>query len=274
MVHRHHDGGVAIYSGNDRHRALVCPATLEWIQGVGIGLFAAGGMLFQNDGLQYTRASTSAFLTQFYAVLIPLWIALRSRRNPPRIVWVALTLVLVGGAVLAGFDPRHMHLGRGEAETLLSSLFFMGQVLMLSHEEYRGNRPIAITAVMFLTESAVFLLMIAVMQPSGAALRTPFQSMAWLAFMGIITVFCTLAAFLLMNGFQPRITPTEAGLIYCIEPIFSSILALFLPAWFSGWANIQYANESLTSSLLVGGALITIANVYLQVKQSSSGISY
>ena len=65
------------------------------------------GMIFQNDGLQYTSASTSAFLTQIYAILIPLWLALRRRRLPPAVVWVSCVLVLAGVA-----DPRAVRLGR------------------------------------------------------------------------------------------------------------------------------------------------------------------
>ncbi len=70
----------------------------------------------------------------------------------------------------------------------------------------------------------------------------------------------------MMNAWQPKITATEAGLIYCIEPIFGSGMALFLPAWYSTWAGIDYANERATWTLLVGGSLITIANVLLQLK--------
>ena len=51
----------------------------------------------------------------------------------------------------------------------------------------------------------------------------------------------------------------------CFEPIFASVFALFLPAWFSGWATIDYANEKLTANLLVGGGLITMANVLIQL---------
>jgi len=77
-------------------------------------------------------------------------------------------------------------------------------------------------------------------------------------------VFCTLGAFMVMNVWQRHVTATEAGLIYCSEPVFASLLALFLPAIFSSWANIHYANEILTLRLLVGGGLITAANVLLQ----------
>ena len=43
-----------------------------------------------------------------------------------------------------------------------------------------------------------------------------------------------------------------------------SVMALFLPAWFSSWAGISYANESLTGQLILGGVLVTVANVLLQ----------
>jgi hypothetical protein len=69
-----------------------------------------------------------------------------------------------------------------------------------------------------------------------------------------------------MVAFQPRITATEAGLIYCVEPIFASALALFLPGWMSAWAGINYPNETATWTLLLGGGLITAANVILQLR--------
>jgi hypothetical protein len=88
----------------------------------------------------------------------------------------------------------------------------------------------------------------------------------WVGLTLALTLTCTLGAFLLMNTWQPKITATEAGLIYCFEPIFGSVLALFLPALFSVWCGIAYANETATGSLLLGGGLITVANVLLQLR--------
>jgi len=133
----------------------------EWVQGGVIGLFAAAGMLLQNDALHYTEASTSAFLTQFYAILIPVWVALRHRANPGVRVWVCCVLVLAGVAVLGRFDWREMRMGRGEWETLLSSLFFMGQILWLEKREFAANRALKVTLVMFATEAVVFWVAVA-----------------------------------------------------------------------------------------------------------------
>ncbi len=238
----------------------------EWRQGLIIGLFSSAGMLLQTDAMQFTAASTSAFLTQFYAILIPVWVAVRARRSPGVMVWTCCALVLVGTAILGQFDFRALHLGRGEAETLLSSLFFMGQILALERKEFAGNRPERITFVMFVTEAAVFGVLAAVVAPDAAALVVPWRSAPWLGFTGVLTVLCTYGAYSLMNAWQPKITATEAGLIYCIEPIFGSVMALFLPAMFSGWAGIAYENETATWTLLVGGGLITLANVLLQLR--------
>jgi len=183
-------------------------------------------------------------------------------------------LVLIGVAILGRFDPRAWGggggsgsgFGRGEVETLLSSLFFMGQVLTLERKDFAGNRPGKITFVMFLTQAAIFGLLAGAIAPEPRALLAPWASPTWLAFTLLLTVFCTLGAFSLMNAWQPKITATEAGLIYCIEPIFGSAMALFLPAWFSAWAAIDYPNESATWTLLVGGGVITLANVILQLR--------
>ena len=237
----------------------------EMVQGVLLGLTAGTGMLFQNDGLQFTDASVSAFLTQFYAILIPVWLALRSRRWPPGIVLLCGALVLAGVAVLGRFDFRTMHLGRGELESLFCSLFFMMQILLLERPAYAANRALPVTLAMFATEAVIFSIMALGTAPHWTDVLVPWTSGPWLGFTGLLTLVCTLGAFILMNTWQPRITATEAGLIYCIEPVFASVLALFLPALFSAWAGVAYANEQLTWHLLLGGGLITLAYTLIQL---------
>jgi drug/metabolite transporter (DMT)-like permease len=238
----------------------------EWRQGLILGGFAAAGTSVQNDGLQFTAASTSAFLTQFYAILIPIWTAFRLRHNPGALIWTCCLLVLAGVAILGRFDWEKWQFGRGEWETLLCSVFFMGQILTLERRDFASNRPANITFVMFATQGAIFAAAALVLAPSAAALVIPWQSPPWLLLTLVLTVFCTYGSYSLMNRWQPKITATEAGLIYCIEPIFGSVMALFLPAMFSAFALIAYPNEIATWRLLAGGGLITLANVLLQMK--------
>jgi drug/metabolite transporter (DMT)-like permease len=237
---------------------------LEFEQGFGLAVFGAAGILFQMDGLSYTAASTSAFLTQCYCVFIPIWVALVSRRWPKRKVVLCVGLVVVGLAVLADLDFRDLKLGRGEGETLIASLMFTGQILWLERPRYTANNPIRFSIVMFVGMAVLSLPLVLLTAPNAAACVKAYASPAAGSFLAALVVVCTLGAYLMMNYWQPHVSATEAGLIYCVEPVIASALALFLPAWISVWANISYANETLTTRLLIGGGLITVANVLLQ----------
>jgi len=241
----------------------------ELRQGLELGLFASAGTVLQNDGLQFTSASVSAFLTQLYAVMIPALVALRLRRSPGARVWLCGILVLTGVGILGHFDWRTLSFGRGEWETLACSVFFMGQILCLERREFATNDPLRTTLVMFLVQALAFSVLLFFTAPSATAIWQLCASPSWLGLTLALTAICTLAAFLLMNTWQPKITATEAGLIYCFEPIFGSLLALVLPAFFSVWCGIAYANETATWALLVGGGLITVANVLLQLRPPS-----
>src|SRR5207247_3557171 len=96
-----------------------------------------------------------------------------------------------------------------------------------------------------------------------------FQSTPALVFMGILTGFSTLGGYLLMNRWQPFLSATQAGLLYCLEPVFASLFALVLPEWFSAASGIHYPNEQFGASLLIGGSLITGANVLIQLRATS-----
>ncbi len=237
---------------------------LEIEQGMLLAGFGGVGILFQMDGLAYTSASVSAFLTQGYCVFIPLWLALVHRQWPSRKTFMCIVLVVAGVAVLAGVNAHSLNLGRGEIETLIASLLFTGQILGLGHPRYAANRPLCFTTVMLIGIALVSAPFVVATAPDAAACLKAYASPAACGFLAIIIVFCTLGAFTLMNVWQRHVTATEAGLIYCAEPVFASLLALFLPAIFSSWAGIDYPNESVTTRLVIGGGFITAANVLLQ----------
>jgi len=258
--------GVALF-GAWRHGL---PVLRELRQGAGLALFAGLGLLLQVDGMQYTDASVSAFLTQLYAVLIPLWVAVRTRRAPRWTVWAAGVLVVAGVGVLGRVDVRTLRLGRGELETVLGSLFFMAQILWLERKEFAGNRVVPTTAVMFLGLGLPFAAAAWVLSPEPAALAVLVLTPAWLGLTLVLTAACTIFCFVVMNACQPRVTATEAGLIYTLEPLSASVLALFLPALLTRWIGIAYANEALTGQLLAGGVLLTAANVLVQLPAGRS----
>lgn len=236
-----------------------------------VGGFGGVGILFQVDGLAYTSASTSAFLTQGYCIFIPLWVAVIQRRWPSLKVFLSVALVVAGVGVLAEIHANSFRLGRGEIETLLASLMFTGQILNLERPRYAENRPLCMTFIVFLVMALVALPITLSTAPNVAACWQAYATPATAGMLLIIAVLCTLAAYSLMNLWQRRVSATEAGLIYCAEPVFASVLALFLPGVLSGWAGIDYPNENVTVKLLIGGGLITAANVLILSRWREKG---
>jgi drug/metabolite transporter (DMT)-like permease len=239
----------------------------ELWQGLGIGFFAAGGILFQMDGLSHTSASVSAFVTQAFCVFVPIIVAVRDRQWPERRVVMSIILMMIGVAILANFDIRTFHLARGEAETLLAAVFFAFQILWLERPVFAKNNVNHFSVVMFLTMA---LISVPILCGSARHLNDAvvcYKNPAVLAMAGSITLFCTVLAFVLMNRWQPFVPATEAAVIYGAEPVFASILALFLPSFISKWTGIDYQNERITWQLLAGGLLVFLANLVLQIRR-------
>lgn len=238
----------------------------EWRQGLGLGFFGGLGMMFQADGLAHTDASTSAFLTQFAAVLVPVWVALRDRRLPSLFTALCVGMVMAGCAILGQFDIARLRLGRGEVETLIGAGFFAGQILWLERPGWAGNHTGRVSMVMF---AAVALIMSPVMlatAQSGRDLAVIAATGPMFAVFVAVTLVCSIFAFVMMNRWQPHVDATTAGIVYCGEPLFATAFALFLPAMLGPLLGVDYANERFTTHLIIGGTLITAANVLISLK--------
>lgn len=247
-------------------RAFALMRADEWRQGLGLGLFGGLGMLLQTDGLNHTKASAVAFLTQFSAVLVPIVVALRARRLPTLLTIACVAMVMTGVAILGQFDWRQLRFGRGEWETLLSSIFFTGQILCLETPQWRGNDSGRVSMVMFGMVALVMAPVFLAQSSSLADARALWVSGPMTAVFLTLTAVCSLLAFLLMNRWQPHVDATTAGIVYCAEPLFATAFALFTPALLALFLGVEYANETMTPHLLIGGALITAANILITLK--------
>ncbi len=251
--------------------AFVCVRTIRQLtiaelwQGAGLAFFGGVGILIQMDGLAYTSASVSAFLTQFYCVLIPVWVACKKRRAPSIGTIVGTILVLAGVWILAGVNWRTLHIGRGEFETLIAAMFFSGQILWLEKPEFANNRTSHFTLVMLAGTALLISPVVLVTAPDAKACLHAYSDGSVLMMVGVLISFCTLGSYTLMNAWQRHVTATEAALIYCFEPVAASLFAVILPQWLSILANIDYANERITTNLGLGGSLILIANILIQI---------
>ena len=134
----------------------------------------------------------------------------------------------------------------------------------LERPVFSRNNAYHFSLVMFLTIAVIALpILVATSKGAGDAWVIA-QTPSMLASMAALVLFSTLAAFVLMNRWQPYVPATEAAIIYGAEPVLASLMALFIPGLLSRFAGIDYANEVLTWELITGGGVIVLANIYLQ----------
>lgn len=237
----------------------------EWTQaGVMMGCSAIGCM-FQLDGLQYTSGSVTAFFTQFYIVLIPIWAAVTFRRWPRWSVYLAVILVTLGLGLLAEVDWRELRLGRGESEVLIASVFFSFMLFSINLPRFASNRPERAAVGMFMMEAVFFTIMALATQQTDDGFTAPLISVQWWILVLTTAFIATIGPFVLIVHWQRLVSVTEAGMIYGLTPVFTLFSGLFLPAWIAQWTGIAYDNEILTTVFVVGAVLVVAANVVMQL---------
>jgi drug/metabolite transporter (DMT)-like permease len=242
----------------------------EWSQAIGLATFCGAGLYLQTLGLAWTDASITAFLTQLYTLIVPLIVAVRDRRFPTPRVIIACFLVLSGAAMLSPGLWTHFVLGSGEVIIIVSTFFIASQIVWVERPLYAENRPGLVTVIMFLILSAFFSLGYIATGGTAEAATHLFATPALAGMALTLVLFCTVINFLIMNAWQRCVSATEAGLIYCIEPVMATFLSSFLPGWISRWAGISYANETLTWSLLLGGILIISATILVATQRRTA----
>jgi drug/metabolite transporter (DMT)-like permease len=260
-------------------RSLIRNASvLEWKAGICIGTCFYLGLMCQVIGLATIPASRSGFLTSLTAIFIPLFTALVLRRAPDIFVCVAVTVALLGVAVLTelaaitatglSFTSQALAVWSiGDTLTTVGAIFFTAQILLVDRFGSQVNSA-GLTPGMF---SAVILLAwitFAISSPMAsetidASWIDLAMKPAFFPLLGVLGSVCSLIAFIGMNKYQPYVTATQASIIYSLEPVFASGWALVLPGWISLLTGVGFANEQWTAPLVQGGSLILLANIII-----------
>lgn len=251
-------------------RSLLKIRRREWMQAMGLASLAGIGLYLQSLGLVWADASVAAFLTQVYTLVVPLIVALRDRCWPGPRIFIACALVLAGAAMLSPNLLKHFVPGPGELLILLSAVFFAAQIVWVERPIFAENRASLVTMLMFALLGVMF---IAGYAGQGGDIATAGRLFGQppVRQMFLVLLFpCTIYTFLVMNGWQRWVSATEAGILYCIEPVLAAILCGFLPGWISRFAAVDYPNEPLTWNLLVGGSLIVGATVLVATKKRTA----
>jgi drug/metabolite transporter (DMT)-like permease len=240
-------------------RLVRAPTRRQHAAGALLGCAFFVGFTLQVWGMAGTTPARSAFFTSLCSAWVPLMLWVGAGIAVRRLTLLGLVLGLAGTAVLGleydtGWVP-----GWGEVLTVLASLLFALQLILLDRLGRAGDSAL-LTAAFFATTGLLAGqagLVLAASGPGLAAWRdwtvAMLQNPPVLRDLALQALFPTVLAFLWMNTYQPRVSAGRAALIYLLEPVFS--------AAYSVWAG----QDTVTQRLLLGGGLILAGNLLVEL---------
>jgi drug/metabolite transporter (DMT)-like permease len=240
------------------------------VGGIVVGVLFASGMFFQVVGLRWVLPSVSGFFTALPVVFAPLAQSAILKKPVGRKTWIAVALAVAGILLLSWPKPGAVGANTvtvvppirylGESLTIIGALIFTAEIISVHHFGQNSD-PVRLTLVMIAT-TALFSLALGVvlggpwlLRPAAMLGMVRDKEFIWT--MSTLICISSLLALHLMNTFQPRVSPAIASVIYCTEPLFSTMFSLI------------FATEILTKLTVAGGLAVTASVLVIAARGKS-----
>lgn len=221
--------------------------------GILAGLCLLSGYVLQTEGLRDTTPAASAFITYLLVVIVPVIVAVRTRRWPTANVALGVGLAVAGLYAMAGGTGGF---GRGELLTLGCALAFAVHLLVVGavanrHDTFRFTFWQVLTV-------GVICLVPGAFAGSGPTGGYRFDGGVWVA-AAVCGVGATAIAFWCMAWGQRVVPETHAAIILLLEPVSAGVLG-------------ELTGDSLGWRGAVGAVLILAAVVVSELVGRPSGV--
>lgn len=191
-------------------------------QGILIGLMLFAGYAFQTIGLQYTSASNAGFITGLAVVLVPVFLALTTKKLPHLIPGLGIVSATFGLALLTINSSLKFNLG--DILTLFCAVSYALHILLVGKFS-PGNDSFILATVQIGTVAVAST--IAALGWEKAPVAASFNTQVLEAIL-ITSVFATAFAFFLQTWTQKYTSPTHTAIIFTMEPVFAALFAFLV----------------------------------------------
>ena len=205
------------------------------IAGSILGLILFGEFATQTFGLKYTTATKSGFLTGSAVIIVPFLQIIIEKRKPNTGAIIGVILVFIGilfltsnsKSIFSIFQEFKDNFTIGDFLTLISALFFAFYIIYIDVFTKRHNLWLMVIMQMGVTSILAFIAAFITSLSGIEQIRFEFTN--YLLFGLLYTsIFTTLITTTMQTKYQKLISPTKAGLIFSLEPVFAAIYAFFL----------------------------------------------
>jgi drug/metabolite transporter (DMT)-like permease len=220
------------------------------VDGVWLGIVLAVLFWLQTDGMRFTTTAKAGFITGLYVLFTPLIAVTIGQR-------VKLTSLL--GAAIASYGLYLLvHLpggwwsgwNRGDIE-ILACAFLCGVHIVLMGRFTRRSDAWLLASSQVITCGVISLAIVA-LQPLETGSQNALQGLtSWPALLATLylALFSTVFAFWGQATAQTKLGPTEAAILFSLEPVVAAILSVF------------WLKEPMSPRQALGGALIVFAMI-------------
>jgi len=190
-------------------------------------------------GVQGTSISRAGVLNNLFVLFIPIITKMVWHERIGRMNWAGITLAVSGIWFLA--TGGGIGFNRGDLISTICAFFIAGHIITVS-KVLKDDDVYLISMVQFATVALIAGLV-------SLTITTPPMAVSWASVMSVFycAVFPTVCCFTLQNTFQRYVTPTRAGLVYTLDPVWSLLAGFFI------------LGERLNSREWFGCALIFVA---------------
>lgn len=231
------------------HKAIFKMTGVDFRIGLTAGFINFLGYQFQTWGLKSTTPSNNAFLTAIYVVMIPFIVWVLFHRRPELKSYVAILIAMVGMMFLTNVLQHGFTLHIGDLLTIISAFFYALQIVYFSMRT-TSTSPLSLSFMLGLTQGTFGLIWSLLFEHATYGVIN-WQAGLWpVIVLGILSSF---GAQTLQIVGQRYTDPIPAGVILMTESMFGSIFSVVL------------GFEPFTSNLLIGGSLIVVALLIMQL---------
>jgi drug/metabolite transporter (DMT)-like permease len=205
------------------------------IAGSILGLFYFSGFAAQTFGLNLTTATKSGFITGTFVIFIPILQLIIEKRKPKWFNVIGVILVLIGLVLLSSnqenalsfFQQIGSDFNLGDLLTLICALLFAFQVVYVDVFTKKYDYLPMVFVQLLITGIGGFLFSFFFSAAGLENLKFTFNNNVIISLI-YTSIFASIIATVIQLKFQKSVSPTKAGIIYSIEPIFAAVFAYFL----------------------------------------------
>jgi len=203
--------------------------------GIFLGLLYFIGFATQTAGLYYTTATKSGFITGTFIIFIPIFQLILERKAPGKGNIIGIALVIIGLVLLSSngvtvldiLSELGSNFNVGDFLTLICAIFYALYVVYIDIITKKYDYKALIILQVLFTGLAGFIFTILFDATGIESIRYDFNTTVILVIL-YTAIFSSILATAVQTKYQKTVTPTKAGIIFSLEPIFAALFAFLI----------------------------------------------